>query len=697
MSDKEEYIESSISLEGKYPRFLLDGDKKEDILIRFEEECPCKVVLSSEAEEDIGGALEIHLSEVSGKLSALKFVGGAQRWKLERVSLRYEEERDLVYMRFRWFLRQEMSLEIGELNDELVLDLDRKDRLIGFAVTNATEHFHASMLQDIRSDSQWIKLISFSTEFDSIEAVKAAKKARKRQKRALAAEAARAVATPSPAVIAADISASSRDASRNASPMKATGYQTPRKRRVYTGAKINLIPQDGITATTNLGDESQRTYFSNRFVRDLEWVLNFPFVLRETSLVTSSGTIFPPASLAVAESLNGDAEKPLPLVASSWVDFGKTTFEFLAELDANPALYLPWIRERSTRSNNLGGYFTMLIEFLLSRSITTKQVLPKYQMFSGDKRTVGDFDFLIQLKASPEAPEVEPWVHWEVGIKFYLLLEGESPETGSSVFVGPHCTGDSLEKYVSKTVRQLELCQLDHVADQLSGDGKLPAESKFFLKGYVFFPLTPKYYEQEQISMSAPFYSGNRFDPYPVDYWVESSGWLFERSLLQNTGINGGPVCGWWTKYHHRFPYSEEGEGADMSEANLELIREDASLEEDILLLDRPPMTLAKQEKLQYSMWTILNKMDYMAPILVTPDRPDIQLLSYSAFKKAVKLCLATNYRSLFVAEVIPYSRSQYKDCPNPLRVTHVEISRGFVVGEHWPEAPRDILPLEIK
>ena len=86
MSDKEEYIESSISLEGKYPRFLLDGDKKEDILIRFEEECPCKVVLSSEAEEDIGGALEIHLSEVSGKLSALKFVGGAQRWKLERCA-----------------------------------------------------------------------------------------------------------------------------------------------------------------------------------------------------------------------------------------------------------------------------------------------------------------------------------------------------------------------------------------------------------------------------------------------------------------------------------------------------------------------------------------------------------------------------------------------------------------------------------
>ena len=88
--DKEEYIESGISLEGKYPRFMQVGADNEDILVRFEEECPCRVVEASEAEEDIGGALEIHFSENTGKLSALKFIGGAKRWKLERcVKLRF--------------------------------------------------------------------------------------------------------------------------------------------------------------------------------------------------------------------------------------------------------------------------------------------------------------------------------------------------------------------------------------------------------------------------------------------------------------------------------------------------------------------------------------------------------------------------------------------------------------------------------
>lgn len=559
--------------------------------------------------------------------------------------------------------------------------------MIGFAVTNATKHFNDSMLKDMATDMAWIKLASFSTEFDSIDAVKAAKKAKKTQKRALVAEAARAIATPSPGVFGADSSNAGRELGRNGTPTKAPWGQPSKKRKVYTGLKINLIPQSGIAATTNTRDESTHTYFSNRFVRDLEWVLNFPFLLREKSLMTSSGSVPPPP-------LSGDAnvlgERPLPLVETRWLDLGKSTHEFLSDLDRDPELYLPWIRERQSRSNNLGGYFTMLIEFLLTRSITSKTVLPKYQMCSGDKRTVGDFDFLVQLKESAEHPGVEPWIHLEVGIKFYLLLENSSPETGSSAFVGPHCTGDSLEKYITKTVRQLDLCHVDWVAERLKMDEKFPASSRFFLKGYVFFPLTEAYYEREQETSSAPIWSGNRSDPYEVDYWTETSGWLYERKSLSAACMNGGPVAGWWVKYRHRFPYGEDGNAADASEENLELIRHDHSLEQDLLLLETPPLTLAKQEKIQHSMWTILNKMDYMAPLLVTPERPDIQLLSYAALKRTVKMCFATNYSSLFVAEVIPYSRSQYQDCPNPLRVTHVEASRGFIVGEHWPHAPNE-------
>jgi len=83
-AEKEEYIESAISLEGKFPEFVLDGDARQDVLVRFEKSCPVKVVLASGATDDIGGDLELQFSQSTGKLAALRFPGAAQRWKLER-------------------------------------------------------------------------------------------------------------------------------------------------------------------------------------------------------------------------------------------------------------------------------------------------------------------------------------------------------------------------------------------------------------------------------------------------------------------------------------------------------------------------------------------------------------------------------------------------------------------------------------
>lgn len=588
--------------------------------------------------------------------------------------------------------------------------VDKKDRVIGFAVLNAQRHLEPSTLENMAtSGSQWIKLMTFSSEYESIESVKAAKKAQKVKKRMIATEAARAVATPSPGPsnTAQTIESEGGKSKGEEVAVEKASVGGAKKKRVYTGAKISLIPTDGICATTNLhADEAHRTYYSNRFVRDLEWVLNFPFILsNESSLRTSSSSCGLRSSncsdlTTPSEGSRTVVQQTIPLVSSSWCDLGKTTFEFLSELDANPDLYLPWIRERQARSNNLGGYFTLLIEFLLSRSKTAKTVCAKYQMFSDEKRTVGDFDFLIEMRNSEKRGEEEEgevkeetrWVHWEVGIKFYLLLKDETPESGFSAFVGPHCTGDSLEHYVVKTTRQLQLRNEAMVAAQLEKEGKRVKESNLFLKGYSFFPLTHAYYEKEQETSSEPHYSGNEADPYPADYWVETSGWLYDKRILRSSSLNGGPVAGWWAQYPHSFPYSDIGDSAaDMSESNLDMIRKDDSLDFDFLLLDSPPFSLAKAEKLQYSMWTILNKMDYMSPILVTPDRPDIHLLGYHSLKRAVKMCFATNYRSLFVAEVIPYSKSQFKDSPNPLGVTHVESSRGFIVGQHWPSSPSDI------
>ena len=147
-ADKEVYVESSISLEGKYPQFSMEGDEKEDVIVRFSADPDSKVVLAEGAEDDIGGPLELHMSKDGDKLVAVRFPGAVKRWKLERfvgafkicrflssntnnfpdflhfsISVRFEEDRDLVYIRFRWFLRQELSLEIDELDEDLVIDV----------------------------------------------------------------------------------------------------------------------------------------------------------------------------------------------------------------------------------------------------------------------------------------------------------------------------------------------------------------------------------------------------------------------------------------------------------------------------------------------------------------------------------------------------------------------------------------------
>lgn len=352
--------------------------------------------------------------------------------------------------------------------------------MIGLAVLNASTHLDAQTLENLSSGAEWIKLMVVSSEFESLEAVRAAKKAKKKAKKLVASQANRVVATPSPSPLVLDPLPSTSESPAPQATTKVVHAQAPKKRRVYTGAKVNLIPQDGIAAETNLGHESQRTYYSNRFVRDLEWVLNFPFILAEPNqLLSSSGSIPPPSTSSTdANAANTPSNSNhLPLVPSAWCDLGKPTHEFLAELDGNPDLYLPWIKDRLSRSNNLGGYFTLLLEFILGRSKNVVTVCPKYQMFSEDKRTVGDFDFLLELKTetkdgeSTEGEDLKTyWVHWEVGIKFYLLLPNEGPEIGSSAFIGPHCTGDSLQKYITKTVSQLDLRHAEQVASQLTAD-----------------------------------------------------------------------------------------------------------------------------------------------------------------------------------------------------------------------------------
>lgn len=96
----------------------------------------------------------------------------------------------------------------------------------------------------------------------------------------------------------------------------------------------------------------------------------------------------------------------------------------------------------------------------------------------------------------------------------------------------------------------------------------------------------------------------------------------------------------------------------------------------------------------------ILNKHDYMSPTWVTPDRVTpadgridgrIIPMSYDVFKRAIKRHFQKNFRSIFVAEIVPWELSHYRDCPNPMGTQYVEVSRGFIVGNYWPSPPSSL------
>jgi len=143
----------------------------------------------------------------------------------------------------------------------------------------------------------------------------------------------------------------------------------------------------------------------------------------------------------------------LPLVSPEW--FKQLSLsndisgarKILHEVDDDPSQLYDFLRSRKSQCNNLGGLFTLLILFLLQKCKDISTVNIKYQLYEekgGEKRTLGDLDYLFYNEKSSE------WFHWEAGIKYYLLNDRRKEEEGISAFLGPNCTGDSMGKYVNR-------------------------------------------------------------------------------------------------------------------------------------------------------------------------------------------------------------------------------------------------------
>ena len=156
-------------------------------------------------------------------------------------------------------------------------------------------------------------------------------------------------------------------------------------------------------------------------------------------------------------------------------DLLSKNLDWLAELDGEPASLIAHLNHHS--SYRLGSYFEGLISYWLKHTHHWQLVAHDHQVRE-DKITLGAFDFVIKNGEMAE--------HWEVAIKYYLGVGGESEW---SQWIGPN-QRDRLDLKMHRMLsHQIELSQ--HPAGQTSltelGLRGQPTQ-RVWIKGQFFSP-----------------------------------------------------------------------------------------------------------------------------------------------------------------------------------------------------------------
>jgi len=359
------------------------------------------------------------------------------------------------------------------------------------------------------------------------------------------------------------------------------------------------------------------------------------------------------------------------------------------------------------RSHILGGYFALLAEFWMNYFENFTQIQPKYQLYENN-RTIGDMDFLFFDKNTQE------WTHWEIGVKFFLLEMGIDPAKVTQLsqlkhFVGSHSKGETLLKFILKTQSQLNIKDKSAVTPRLVEEGKYPTCTGFLIKGYLFYPITEEYYTKLEILkvQNCKFLNPDHLS----GWWAQYPKTLDNTDILvkgeensENDQISDTP-----SKNAEISPKEETCKNDQTSEikkisrkdknsTKMERIsKNDQKLpntEEnypefdenfpfpDILLLETT-FHEYKQEKLKFSKFVFLEKKDFLVPLYLS-ENDSQKLLNYQELKIELAKYFSRHIRSLFIAEVIPFSRSIYRNDPNSVQINWVEISRGWIVHHQW-------------
>lgn len=200
-------------------------------------------------------------------------------------------------------------------------------------------------------------------------------------------------------------------------------------------------------------DESAWRQWRHPLVRDLAWVLASPPLL-------------------------APADPDALWLEAAWGQRAyAASHDWLAALDRDPA---PLQQALARRPGRLGSYFESLLDCWLAWPGN-----PLYRrLYHGlpvrlGKRTLGEFDFLVEERASGEIQ------HWEVAVKFYL---GIAPGGSAASWVGPG-QQDRLDLKLDRLRRhQLPLATLPEARGLLSAL-QLPAPRPVcLLRGRFFYP-----------------------------------------------------------------------------------------------------------------------------------------------------------------------------------------------------------------
>ncbi|MEO1766321.1 DUF1853 family protein [Thiobacter aerophilum] len=162
--------------------------------------------------------------------------------------------------------------------------------------------------------------------------------------------------------------------------------------------------------------------------------------------------------------------------------------QLLHSLDRDPAPLTKWLE--SHHSHRLGEYFERLVAFWLTHAGAQELRVGFAVRDAG--RVLGEFDLLFRH------PKLGGLVHWEVAVKFYLLME---PAAGLKGFLGPDCADRLVDKLDHLFGHQLLLA---HTPAGRAALGGAQPRAQALVKGWLFFPLDASRPRLPELSPAAP-------------------------------------------------------------------------------------------------------------------------------------------------------------------------------------------------